>query len=327
MADSMEQVIERIREVLNVHTYLEEDEGGSYYGEIYADYNDELRDETVRRIFACNSPRETFYDVLNDIFFDADVYEYKSVYEALGKHFEDEAEGLVYSEHEDFIRDWVNENVHFNYPYDHYLKQNVCLNIMVDTGDGDYDFTLNNFFNWYADRSDEREISELSSLVWLMKQQGYTTEQVHDFIRNENTQGSKFLESVKQESENCSTSMSAVTFFVKMTLKEAMDLHERLYVGERGRTLEEYEAHEDKLASRKGTLVIEKGAMCGLFDPWGGAGGLLGIELERDVELPIKLIDSALPDGGRGYSAANVYGMRSWDWSDCGVKLVGEEAA
>ena len=327
MADSMEQVIERIREALNVHTYLEEDEGGSYYGEIYADYNDELCVDTVCKILDSKYPRETFHDIITEAYIHSDMYEYGPVLKALEEHFGDSDEGLDYDEHEEFIRDWVYDNVRFNFPYDHYLNQDVCLNIMVDSGDGNYDYTLNNFFNWYADRSDEREISELSSLVWLMKQQGYTTEQIHDFIKTEDTQGSKFLESVMEESANCSTSMGAVTFFVKMPLKEAMDLHERLYVGEMEKTLAGYQEHTAKIAARNGVLVIDKRVCCGLFDPWGGSGGLLGIQLERDVELPIKLIDSALPDGGRGYSAANVYGMRSWDWSDCGVKLVGEEAA
>ena len=54
---------------------------------------------------------------------------------------------------------------------------------------------------------------------------------------------------------------------------------------------------------------------------------MLEIELERDVELPIKYIDSALPDGSRGYSAESVYGVSSSLWSDRAVKIVGTEAA
>lgn len=56
-------------------------------------------------------------------------------------------------------------------------------------------------------------------------------------------------------------------------------------------------------------IVLGSNSMCGLYDPWNGAGSLLNIALDKEVILPYKYIDSALPDGGRGYGVANVYGM------------------
>jgi hypothetical protein len=64
------------------------------------------------------------------------------------------------------------------------------------------------------------------------------------------------------------------------------------------------------------SLTISKDSMCGLYDPWNGAGGLLGINLEKDVVLPVEYIDSALLDGMRGHSAASIWGMNQEEWGE-----------
>ena len=58
-----------------------------------------------------------------------------------------------------------------------------------------------------------------------------------------------------------------------------------------------------------------KDAVCGLYDTWNGAGSVLEIDLEKDVVLPLKYVSSSLPDGGRGWSVANVYGVCSSMWT------------
>ena len=48
-----------------------------------------------------------------------------------------------------------------------------------------------------------------------------------------------------------------------------------------------------------------------------GGGSCWGIQLEKDVEIPIKLICDALADGARGdYSIKSCYGCNSSCWKD-----------
>ena len=57
--------------------------------------------------------------------------------------------------------------------------------------------------------------------------------------------------------------------------------------------------------------------MTGLYDPWGGGGSVFEIELEKDVEIPLRIVRSAMPDGCDGAaSIAEVYGMCSSAWRD-----------
>ena len=55
---------------------------------------------------------------------------------------------------------------------------------------------------------------------------------------------------------------------------------------------------------------------CALYDSWVGGGGCWGIELEKDIELPIKFIHKAIPDGWFHYSMKECYGVTSDCWKD-----------
>lgn len=300
------QVIECIVNIIDTNTYLKKDENG-YYGEIYADYHDEFEPSTIKKIFKANNPRDEFYDILNDAFLDCDGEYYHEVIKTIERYFDDEYDEAYFDEWEDFIRAWVYENVYFHYPYEHYLNQDVCIDIIIDTGDGSYDYTKNELFGCvYTEKGIDDK--EQSALLWLMKQQGYSMKQIVDFIDSEDAQGSKFLESVRVECENTTTCMNALTFFVKMSLKEAFDLHEMAGRGN------EYLQKEEII--NNSSIILKKETPCGLYDPWSGAGSVLDIELEKDVELPLKFVDSILPDGCRGYSVVNIYGMCTSFWEN-----------
>jgi hypothetical protein len=64
------------------------------------------------------------------------------------------------------------------------------------------------------------------------------------------------------------------------------------------------------------TIVMKKGTSCGLIDIWNGAGGVLEIELERDVEIPPDKVRSFNIDGGDGYGVDQIYGMSSSFWTE-----------
>ena len=329
MVITNEQIIEQLKEILDVKTYLQKDESGRFYGEIYADYRDEFDESTIRKIFMADSPRDMFYEIMDNICFDSDSSEHQEVLNIIQKHlqggFQDKRQYRKYfREHGDFIRDWLHDNVYFKYPYDHYLKHDVCLDIILDCGDGNFDYTLNKLFgyNCLEKGCEEREFSSLS---WLMKQQGYTDKQITEFIESEDFQGSKFLESVYHECINASSNMNALTFLVKMSLKEALDLNE--FVNSIKFTDKGYEKNREEQDARQGYVVIDKKISCGLYNPWCGSGSVLEITPEKNVEVPLKFIDSALPDGCRGYSIKQIFGVCDSIWDDYSIEVKGAVAA
>jgi len=284
---SDERVIELVRTIVEKETYLEKQENGTYRGEIYVDYRDELSSKTIEEISNSGSPREEFYDKVTS--FGADDYEYDELLKTIKRHWIDDEENC-YTRSQDLISDWVYENVCFDFPYDHYLGQEVNVDILVNTGDGNYDYTLNNFCDCYAKHNEV--IDPKSSILWLVRQQGYNKRQLNRAVRKGDYGISRFLKSIHVECENVTTHMNALAFFVKMTLGEFIDY----------------------LETPKDIIVSEKTG-CGLYDPWNGAGGPLEIELEKPVTIPSKYVELTI-DGDRGYSVDSIYGMRGSFWKN-----------
>lgn len=219
-------------------------------------------------------------------------------------------DGLT-DEREDELRDMLYDMVSFVPPADHYLKQEFYTNIMVDTGDGNYDYTLNAVYPCYAGEYDE-PINDKASIVWLAKQQGYTKEQLENALKADGDSAPEgFLRSMRKELVNQPSHMGTLTFLVKMTLDDLLKLNALVKLQDRDG--HHYDTNENPDC---GYIVIGKGTETGLYDPWSGGGSVLEVELEKDVELPVKFIRSALPDGGDGYSIAEVYGMCGSVWRE-----------
>lgn len=202
------------------------------------------------------------------------------------------------------------------------MGQEFYVNIMVDTGDGNYDYVLNNVYPSYCGDYDEH-IDDKASIVWLTKSQGYTKTQLKKALRSEEAidyyqkEPCGFLRSMLKEVVNIASHMNTLTFLVKLSLKDLIALNRLIKLQNRN-------GHLDDAVKNPycGYIVIEKGTGTGLYDPWNGGGSLFEIELEKDVRLPIRFIRSALPDGGDGYSVESVYGMCEDAWCGGGVKLI-----
>ena len=303
-----------IENIVAVHCF--KDDSGMHYTEIYADYRDQLDDKTLLKICKSDCPRETFDELMMECYWDTEC-DYED--ELLKKIKEDaDISEAINSEllTEDELTDYLRDIHYVKLPDEHYLNQEFCVNILVNAGDLNYDYTLNTpIANWYGQH--DKTVDEDSAILWLARQQGYKKSALTKALRDREYGGSKFLQSVLTEVENCSSSMNALTFLVKMTLSEWFNLHEAV-------------AKEEKLNNRyfpkrskgRGYLVIDRETSCGLYDPWNGAGGPLEIALDRDVRLPFRMIDSILPDGGRGYSIDEIYGMMPSVWSDNAIKEI-----
>lgn len=281
----IKKVVDKIKVILK-DNYFEKDEHGYYYQDILADYRDTLSEDTIKEIINSENPLYAF----NNLFYewDLDCYEYGELYETLKRELGEE----IYEEYEGDIMDWVNENVYFNLPYEHYEKQEVLVNIIVDTGDGNYDYTLNNFLNYCAPNIADLEIEKESSVLWLVEQQGYTKEDLIDVIKFEYNKENKFLDSLNDELFNSCTMMNALTFSVKIELGELIDL-----------------------LDNPRDIVLAKDTSCGLVDFWQGSGSLLNIHLDKEVVIPEECARVTI-DGSVGYSIREIYGMCPSFWTE-----------
>lgn len=316
----MDKLEQAVSDVLDTLLGVERQEDGMFSYEIYADYRDEMDDKTAIRILQSEDPMQSFWEQLDEWYQD---YQWM-----LGDNLEKEVRAKLTAadgpypdglsgEDGDRMLDALHDLVYFKLPEDHFLKQSFRVNIMVDTGDGNYDYTLNSAYPCWYGRYGE-PIDPKAGIAWLARTQGCTRGRLKRALRDGDMADPKgFLESMRVELANLSSAMSTVTFLVELTLVELIELNRLVRLQDRDGI--HYDSRENPYC---GYIVIDKDTETGLYDPWNGGGSCFEIHLERDVKLPVKYIRSALPDGGDGYSVGSVYGMCGSAWTSGGVKAI-----
>lgn len=313
MTDLIKQIVRETIE--NKMCAWQKKPDGYYHEEIYADYRDEMEDSTLKEIMKSEDPEQTFYEKMFEWYQDAEWEIERNLLEAVVASIETAAPTETYDEDE--IKDEIRELVSIDYPYEHFLKQEFCVNIFVDTGDGNYDYVLNCVYPHYNGRCGET-IDDKASILWLARQQGYTKTDLNKALRKGDIKDPHgFLESMRKEVINHGSHMGILTFLARMTLEEIFELNELLKLQDRNG--KKYAAEERPYC---GYILIDKKAECGLYDPWSGGGSILELQLEKDVRLPIRFIRSATVDGGDGCSIRNVYGTDSSIYREDVVKKI-----
>lgn len=323
-----------------------------YRMEIYKGYDDEVPAQSVREIIEKEDPDSAYdnfidemYDPASDYYIDelvdavmADLYELGIDCSGLDEHF---------------VEDYFRGNLDLIYP--DLRKQEVNVNIIIDSGDANYEFVLNSqypgsAYNAFRPAQPGEEdykpynlddvLSPEAGIVWLAETQGYNRQQLHEALLNDDiipedmrkklasikepNPHMTFLQSMYWEMLNNPSASPAVTFLVKMTLGDLLKLNRLMKNSDRHFGLTAPNERPDC-----GTLVIGKETMTGLFDVINGGGSLLEIQLEKDVEIPINFIRGATPDinGCKGvpYCVGNVYGLCGDAWLDT-VKEIKEPA-
>ena len=315
----MDKLTQAISGILDTLLGYDRQPDSTFVYEIYADYRDEMDSKTAIGILQSEDPVLTFEEQLDEWYRDyrwtlEDELE-QTLRTKLTASDGPYPDGLS-DEDSDRLRDILMDLVYFNLPEKHFLKQAFHVNIMVDTGDGNYDYTLNSAYPcWYG--AYDAPIDPKAGIAWLAKAQGYTRGQLKRALQQGDMAGPKgFLESMRVELANLPSHMSTVTFLVELTLEQLMELNRLIRLQERNGHF--YDSRKNPYC---GYIVIGKDTMTGLYDPWNGGGSVFEIQLEQDVRLPVKYIRSALPDGGDGYSVGSVYGMCGSAWTD-GVKTI-----
>ena len=215
-----------------------------------------------------NLLRDKITDYLNDCYEDWQYDEVHKASEKLAKTFNmdvDEAKELI----------WEHASVSF--PVDQYLNDKYRTLVVLDTGDANYDFSLNQVEPAYNGVAIE-DISDEASILWLAKANGYSKDQFIDLMKHVDKipEGEHpFIKSVYQELENTSSSMNAVVFLGEMSFA-------------------------DMAKAQAEGVTIPKRAICGLYDGWNGASGTVSVELQKDIVVPKDAIFSVAPDCNDG---------------------------
>lgn len=296
-----------------MHDFQYDKESGMYTEDVYVPYGERLSHDATTRILEHGKyAKGAFLEKLHEVYWDAELEYYGDLERNCLESLTDEdgpfPEGLTDEEDEVRIQH-IRDSVIYALPEEHYLKQEVRVPIMIDTGDANYDYTLNAVHSYHHGENRDG-IDDKASLTWLAKQQGYSKEQLVAAL-NGDYEEDKFLETVYAEVANLCSHMGMLTFLTTMTLGELIKLNEKVI----DRTTSEFNWDAEKRAE-KGTITISKETMCGLFNSWSGGGSLFEIELKADVKLPIKYIRSALPDGADGaYGVDEVYGFIGSVWT------------
>lgn len=172
-----EALKKRIAENLADHYF--QDSNGLFYNEIYKDYRDELSEGTVKEIINAEDPESRLYELLDESYRE-EIWRLED--EAIDQLRQDPELEEAWKEDEDLFRDLVFDQFYVKVPFDDFLKEEQEINIVLDTGDCNYDFVLNSFAHgYYGDR--EEGVDEHSSLLWLCRQQGVSKEELETALK------------------------------------------------------------------------------------------------------------------------------------------------
>lgn len=188
--------------------HYHKDSNGEYYITPYLSYDDYLSDETIREILAANHPRDLFYEKIFDAYLDYTDTSSRAILLADLKSSDEYhlLEDVSDYDLETQLDDYISEHVYTNIPYEHYLRQEIQLNIVIDTGDLNTDFTENNLLNYYAPEYSDLEegeelVSESSSLLWLCRSQGLSKTELEEAIQNGTAYKGEVLDAVQKKKE------------------------------------------------------------------------------------------------------------------------------
>ncbi len=305
-----EKLMERVKEIIKSISWINEDGGIK----IYTDYRDrKLSTDALKKIFDSENPKDVFYEMLNEWAIDQSDFEFPELVKDIKNRLSKE-EVAVWDENEDEIKEFIEENTYFYYDEEDF-NNSIKVNLMVDCGNANYDYTCDNVLNWDAG-SQAGEFCKTSSILWLAKTQKKASElrkEVRKSLKDDYVSGeSRFVSSCIEELENLSSHMGTVTFLVKMTLKQLFELIKR-----QKSIYDEKAEYDPTLNPANDYILINKDTVCGLFDSWSGGGSCMGIELEKDVKLPVKFIKVCV-EGCRtyGYDVDEVYGLTDNCWKD-----------
>lgn len=142
-----------VSDILRESYFYCKQKDGTFEMEIYADYRDEMSGKTAAEICGSSDPWLALWEKMQEWYFEAEC-QYRSDLEKELREKLESDDGPYHGglgDAEDEFEAVMEELVCWTYPEDHFLKQEFFVNIMLDTGDGNYDYTLNSAYPcWYG---------------------------------------------------------------------------------------------------------------------------------------------------------------------------------
>lgn len=217
---------------------------------------------------------------------------------------------------------YLRETYVMEFPFDHYLNQDVLVNIMLaGSNEIDMDFgTIKQQQEALCGKLEPEDTQELlhmrNGLAFLLEQQGHSMQEIQSLLpkyietfygddadhsarysdRYEQftKENNRFLSSVCKELDELHNYMNCVTILSKMSL---------------------YQFAEMMQADKE--VTFPKNSTVGFFCPWAGGGSVLEIELEKDLVVPSEFIWDAQIEGAQldnQYSVNSVFGLVGDAW-------------
>lgn len=223
----------------------------------------------------------------------------EQIMDQIAFELEQDIENLKHSltESEQELLDYLPEYVHMeDFNLEHYLDDifyQMDPDIVIYFGDKEE----NGEYYWHLYKHDAsilEEIEKESSLIKLVKTQGYETKDIFD---EEKRLNSKFLSSVYEELFDYTNDLSYTTLTANPKSRNSDKILD-LYFNKTG--------------------VLKKGTLIGLFQPFAGSGSGFSIELEHDLVLTPDLAHDVRLSGGPNddfYTPDEVYGFYYDDYN------------
>ena len=257
---------------------------------------DSLDVKMLSKCLDTNNPTDMLHDIIYDEYYDyflMDDYYYNCLREKADASISDES-----------IYEFINEHFQIVIDMEKILSEKYAVNIMLDTGNANYDFYSDNVLNYASLYESEQKFRPESSVKWLAKQFSKFDELngcVTDYDNYDNTDHDTFINSVIEELENNSCCNSGIVFLSYMTLSDIITLKTAV----KNKDADSY-------------ITLPKNTMTGLFDFISGGGSALDIALPDNIKIPCdKIFDIWLSGyNPHGYDIDSVYGLDESAWID-----------
>ena len=188
---------------------------------------------------------------------------------------------------------------------DSLFHESIMVNIGVDTGDSNMDYTANTVPPAYDADHSLQESEWCASIVWLTKQQGHKKGELYfalDHIKHSpELIHTELMASIANEVWSTLSIFTHLFFFVKMSVYDLLLLN----------TLLQW---HHKTGKWGGYILINKEATTGFYSPDVGSSSATDIQLEKEVKLPVRYISEIFPDSAYKYPLNEIFGStRLWN--------------
>lgn len=202
------------------------------------------------------------------------------------------------------LSELLQEAISMSYKPDDW-NQTLKLNLMIDSGNWDYDKNCDDLLN----PAQPKERLQYSSIAYIAGLLGKRTLLYAALDGNEEAKKDAFVASVFEELENNPyPNGSTMTFLVTLSLHEMLDV------------LDSCKGDEQAPAKVRTGIKVSKDTMCGLYNSRNGSGSLLEVKLPEDIVLPLDKVEFQYEDLPHNtYTVDQVYGLVGSAWKEAEI--------